>query len=68
MRDRESLGAPDSVLSTLDHSPFDEMWLFAVDVGNGLTAAGRYDRDQRLHELRRGAAGRHHGARAKRTT
>jgi hypothetical protein len=39
MRDRESLGAPDSVLSTLDHSRFDEMWLFAVDVGNGLTAA-----------------------------
>ena len=39
MRDRESLGAPDSVLSTLDHSQFDEMWLFAVDVGTGLTAA-----------------------------
>ena len=39
MRDRESLGAPDSVLSTLDQSRFDELWLFAVDVGNGLTAA-----------------------------
>ena len=39
MRDRESLGAPDSVLSTLDRSRFDEMWLFAADVGNGLTAA-----------------------------
>jgi len=38
MRDRESLGAPDSVLATLDHSQFDEMWLFAVDVGNALTA------------------------------
>jgi hypothetical protein len=38
MRDRESLGAPDSVLSTLDRSRFDEMWLFAVDVGSGLTA------------------------------
>jgi hypothetical protein len=38
MRDRENLGAPDSVLSTLDQSQFDEMWLFAVDVGNGLTA------------------------------
>ena len=38
MRDRDSLGAPDSVLSTLDHSQFDEMWLFAVDVGNALTA------------------------------
>ncbi|HEY2464267.1 MAG TPA: hypothetical protein VGI32_09415 [Steroidobacteraceae bacterium] len=23
----------------LDQSQFDEMWLFAVDVGNGLTAA-----------------------------
>ena len=39
VRDRESLGAPDSVLSTLDQSEFDEMWLFAADVGNGLTAA-----------------------------
>jgi hypothetical protein len=39
MRDRENLGAPDSVLSTLDQSDFDEMWLFAVDPGNGLTAA-----------------------------
>jgi hypothetical protein len=39
MRDRESLSAPDPVLSTLDQSAFDEMWLFAVDVGNGLTAA-----------------------------
>jgi hypothetical protein len=36
MRDRENLGAPDSVLSTLDQSQFDEMWLFAVDAGNGL--------------------------------
>ena len=37
MRDREPLGLPDSVLSTLDRSDFDEMWLFAVDVGDGLT-------------------------------
>ncbi|HTC82887.1 MAG TPA: hypothetical protein VK683_00975 [Rhizomicrobium sp.] len=37
-RDRDPLGAPDSVLSKLDQSDFDEMWLFAVDVGNGLTA------------------------------
>jgi len=37
MRDREPFGAPDSVLSTLDQSDFAEMWLFAVDVGNGLT-------------------------------
>ena len=27
----------DPVLSTLDASDFDELWLFAVDVGNGLT-------------------------------
>ena len=36
MRDRDPLGQPDSVLSTLDRSDFDELWLFAVDVGNGL--------------------------------
>ncbi len=36
-RDRDPLGAPDSVLSTLDRTDFDEMWLFAVDVGDGLT-------------------------------
>jgi hypothetical protein len=36
-RDRDPLGAPDSVLSTLDASDFDELWLFAVDVGDGLT-------------------------------
>jgi hypothetical protein len=38
MRDRERLGASDSVLAALDRSQFDEMWLFAVDAGNGLTA------------------------------
>jgi len=36
-RDRDSPGQPDSVLSTLDRSPFDELWLFAVDVGDGLS-------------------------------
>jgi hypothetical protein len=36
-RDREPPGAPDSILSTLDRSDFDEMWLFAVDIGDGLT-------------------------------
>jgi hypothetical protein len=35
-RDRTAVGAPDPVLSTLDASQFDELWLFAVDVGNGL--------------------------------
>ncbi len=38
MRDRDPLGAPDSMLSELDKRNFDEMWLFAVDVGDGLTA------------------------------
>jgi len=38
MRDREPHGSPDSVLSTLDRSDFDQLWLFAVDVGDGLTA------------------------------
>ncbi|GAA0547728.1 hypothetical protein FHS83_000903 [Rhizomicrobium palustre] len=36
-RNRDPLGSPDAVLSRLDRSEFDEMWLFAVDVGNGLT-------------------------------
>lgn len=36
-RDREPPGAPDSVLSALDRSSFDELWLFAVDTGDGLT-------------------------------
>ena len=36
-RDRDPLGAPDSVLSELDRSDFDQMWLFAVDTGDGLT-------------------------------
>ncbi len=36
-RDRDPPDAPDSVLSTLDTSDFDELWLFAVDTGNGLT-------------------------------
>ena len=37
-RDRDPLGAPDSLLSKLDQSDFDELWLFAVDTGNGLTS------------------------------
>lgn len=35
-RDRVSPGGPDPVLSTLDSSDYDELWLFAVDTGNGL--------------------------------
>ena len=40
-RDRDPVGAPDSVLSSLDRSKFDELWLFAVDTGNGLDDADR---------------------------
>jgi hypothetical protein len=36
-RDRDELGQPDSVLSRLEETQFDELWLFAVDEGNGLT-------------------------------
>jgi hypothetical protein len=36
-RDRDPPGKPDSVLSRLDESDFDELWLFAVDTGDGLT-------------------------------
>jgi hypothetical protein len=37
VRDRDPPGRPDSVLSTIDQSDFDELWLFAVDTGDGLT-------------------------------
>ncbi|MBB6093988.1 hypothetical protein HNQ60_002869 [Povalibacter uvarum] len=40
-RDRDSVDAPDPVLSTLDQSIYDELWLFAVDVGNGLSDEDR---------------------------
>lgn len=33
----DSSGDPDSVLSRLDESEFDELWLFALDAGDGLT-------------------------------
>ncbi|MBT2134624.1 hypothetical protein KK137_09780 [Croceibacterium sp. LX-88] len=35
-RDRGPLTAPDPVLSALDQSDFDQLWLFAVDSGDGL--------------------------------
>ena len=39
-RDRETnTGADDEVLSRLDTTDFDELWLFAVDTGDGLTEA-----------------------------
>ena len=37
-RDRGPVGAPDPVLSTLADSDFNQVWLFAVDTGNGLHA------------------------------
>jgi hypothetical protein len=37
-RDRGAPDQPDPVLSTLDTSDYDELWLFAVDTGNGLHA------------------------------
>jgi hypothetical protein len=40
-RDRGPLAAPDPVLSRLDDSSYDELWLFAVDIGNGLHDADR---------------------------
>jgi len=40
-RDRDPIGAPDSVLSSLDRSVYDELWLFAVDTGDGLREADR---------------------------
>lgn len=36
-RNRTRRGVPDPVLSTLDTSEFDQVWLFAVDAGDGLT-------------------------------
>jgi hypothetical protein len=37
-RDRGPLDAPDPVLSALDRSDYEAIWLFGVDVGDGLTA------------------------------
>jgi hypothetical protein len=38
-RDRETATGPDPVLSTIDQSYFDQLWLFAVDTGDGLDDA-----------------------------
>ena len=53
MRDRDPHGAPDSVLSKLDQSRFDELWLFAVDVGDGLSP----DDCQGISQFRQGGGG-----------
>jgi hypothetical protein len=52
-RDREPHGSPDSILSALDRSDFDELWLFAVDAGGGLTA----EDCQAISEFRRKGRG-----------
>jgi hypothetical protein len=36
-RNREKVGEPDPILSALHASDVDQLWLFAVDTGNGLT-------------------------------
>jgi len=46
-RDRSAPNGPDPVLSTIDRSDFDQLWLFAVDTGDGLdeedcAAIGRF--------------------------
>src|SRR5580765_5814152 len=40
-RDRDPHGAPDTLLSNLDRSDYDQLWLFAVDTGNGLVPEDR---------------------------
>src|SRR3954453_9244070 len=41
-RNRANRGGDDLVLSHLDELGFDQLWLMAVDVGEGLTAADAY--------------------------
>lgn len=38
-RNRDRRGEPDAILSKLSELQFDQLWLFAVDRGDGLTAA-----------------------------
>jgi hypothetical protein len=38
MRDRDPPGQPDGLLSRIEESDFDQLWLFAVDTGDGLTS------------------------------
>lgn len=52
-RDREANRSPDPILSRLDRSDFDELWLFAVDVGDGL-APEDCEAITRFHEAGRG--------------
>lgn len=52
-RDRQPLDAADPVLSRLDRSDFDEMWLFAVDTGAGL----RPEECEAISQFRRNGGG-----------
>jgi hypothetical protein len=52
-RDRASSERPDPVLSTLPDSDFDEMWLFAVDTGSGLSV----EECEAISAFRRGGRG-----------
>jgi len=52
-RDRDAPGQPDSVLSTIDSSDFDALWLFAVDTGNGLAS----EDCEAISRFRRGGRG-----------
>jgi hypothetical protein len=52
-RDRQSREALDPVLSTLHRSDFEEMWLFAVDTGEGL----RPEECEAISEFRRSGRG-----------
>ena len=52
-RDRDRQVALDPVLSTLHRGDFDEMWLFAVDTGNGL----RPEECASISEFRRNGGG-----------
>jgi hypothetical protein len=52
MRDRDPSGQPDSILSTIEQTDIDVLWLFAVDLGDGLTgedceAIGRFRKSGR---------------------
>lgn len=38
-RDRDAPSGPDPVLSSIDRSDYDQLWLFAVDTGGGLDPA-----------------------------
>ncbi len=52
-RDRDSREEPDAVLSRIHESDFDELWLFAVDAGDGL----KVEECRAISEFRRRGGG-----------